>query len=166
MNDTKNIFSGYEEYRKNKFDQKKIDVAVANITKPNLARFHFSGRSYAQKVIGKAVKNGSIQHPSEFRCVDCNFIATEYEHRDYNYPFNVDPICRICNAKRGIAKPVTNYVQVMISLGFVPYVYKAHMVSLARIFNYEIKNIDLIPKMLTVEHWKIFWPELCEKKAA
>lgn len=38
-------------------------------------------------------------------CVDCgtkDFLI--WEHRDYNDPFNVVPVCHSCNAKRGQAK--------------------------------------------------------------
>lgn len=36
-------------------------------------------------------------------CADCGGVATEYEHRDYARPYDVDPICRSCNLRRGSA---------------------------------------------------------------
>lgn len=43
--------------------------------------------------------------PDCFRCVDCGNGATEYEHRDYNKPLAVEPVCRTCNHRRGSAIP-------------------------------------------------------------
>jgi len=31
------------------------------------------------------------------------FNKNEYDHRDYNYPDIVDPVCHSCNKKRGKA---------------------------------------------------------------
>jgi hypothetical protein len=38
-------------------------------------------------------------------CVDCGAPASSYDHRSYFHPLDVDPVCRICNAKRGPALP-------------------------------------------------------------
>ena len=37
------------------------------------------------------------------RCTDCNARATQYDHRDYNHPLDVEPVCRSCNRRRGPA---------------------------------------------------------------
>jgi hypothetical protein len=38
-------------------------------------------------------------------CVDCKMErATRYDHRDYNRPLEVAPVCNSCNKKRGPAK--------------------------------------------------------------
>lgn len=34
-------------------------------------------------------------------CVDCGKPAQVYDHRDYNQPIKVDPVCQKCNLKRG-----------------------------------------------------------------
>lgn len=39
-------------------------------------------------------------------CVDCGKPATDYDHRDYNRPLDVDPTCHSCNLKRGPAIPL------------------------------------------------------------
>jgi len=50
---------------------------------------------------GKLAKlDGSIE------CVDCGAVAVNYDHRDYNNPLDVVPVCRSCNHGRGRAKPV------------------------------------------------------------
>ena len=39
------------------------------------------------------------------KCVDCKTErATQYEHRDYRKPLEVDAVCRDCNRDRGPAK--------------------------------------------------------------
>lgn len=44
---------------------------------------------------------------ASIRCVDCGAVATEYDHRDYAKPLEVEPVCRGCNALRGSAKAPT-----------------------------------------------------------
>ena len=36
-------------------------------------------------------------------CTDCGTRADRYDHRDYNKPLDVQPVCRACNRKRGPA---------------------------------------------------------------
>lgn len=37
-------------------------------------------------------------------CIDCAEPAADYDHRDYDKPLEVEPVCRRCNQKRGPAK--------------------------------------------------------------
>jgi len=39
------------------------------------------------------------------KCVDCGEPAEMHDHRNYYKPFEVDPVCRKCNAQRGQAYP-------------------------------------------------------------
>ncbi len=61
------------------------------------------GRNKAHGIVHKAVKEGKLEPPTNFSCVDCGLKAIFYEHRDYNKPLEVVPICRLCNIKRGSA---------------------------------------------------------------
>lgn len=63
-----------------------------------------SGRYLAGAEVAKARAKNSIPSPREFKCVDCGGRATEYDHRNYDEPLNVSPVCRGCNARRGSAK--------------------------------------------------------------
>jgi hypothetical protein len=57
-----------------------------------------------------AIRLGYIKPLSECICTDCGATATDYDHRDYNKPLDVDPVCRSCNFRRGPAivfKPTT-----------------------------------------------------------
>jgi len=53
--------------------------------------------------VGWAVKLGKLPKATELTCVDCGKPATQYEHRDYTKPLEIDPVCRKCNHRRGLA---------------------------------------------------------------
>lgn len=38
---------------------------------------------------------------ASFKCADCIGAASEYDHRDYNHPLKVVPVCHSCNIRRG-----------------------------------------------------------------
>lgn len=44
--------------------------------------------------------------PGMTKCQDCGGPATERDHRDYNRPDDVDPVCGRCNKLRGQGIPV------------------------------------------------------------
>ena len=52
----------------------------------------------------RAVKAGKIQSARTLACADCGKPARCYDHRDYEKPLEVEPVCIGCNAKRGPAK--------------------------------------------------------------
>lgn len=54
--------------------------------------------------VNKAVKNGDLPHIRTQICVDCGAQARHYDHRDYDKPLIVEPVCVSCNLKRGKAK--------------------------------------------------------------
>lgn len=57
---------------------------------------------YAHQYVSAAVRNGDLPKlDGGVLCADCNSPATEYDHRDYKKPLEVDPVCRACNAARG-----------------------------------------------------------------
>lgn len=60
----------------------------------------------AMRAVKAAIKRGIIPDlkGGEYACVDCGGVATEYEHRDYSRPYDVEPVCRGCNSRRGTAK--------------------------------------------------------------
>lgn len=60
----------------------------------------------AATILHRAVLNGTIPNLklSEISCTDCSKRATVYDHRDYDKPLDVDPVCYGCNSKRGAAK--------------------------------------------------------------
>lgn len=57
----------------------------------------------AHKQVAQAIRIGHLRAPRNFSCADCQESATEYDHRDYGRPLDVEPVCRGCNARRGPA---------------------------------------------------------------
>lgn len=62
-----------------------------------------AGQGRAHQIVYKAVLSGSIPPIETLKCVDCGVKAVHYDHRDYNKPLEVVPVCRSCNSKRGPA---------------------------------------------------------------
>lgn len=64
-------------------------------------------RSFANRMLWIAVREGKIKQLSkhEIKCVDCGEKATEWDHRDYRKPLDVEPVCRKCNNHRGPGLP-------------------------------------------------------------
>jgi NAD-dependent SIR2 family protein deacetylase len=61
------------------------------------------GQKRALKIVYDNVVRGHLPVVNTLNCVDCGQQAEAYDHRDYNYPLLVVPVCRYCNAKRGKA---------------------------------------------------------------
>ena len=66
-----------------------------------------SGARYAHNIVGRAIKQGVLKPANQHICVDCSKPAFCYDHRDYNKPLDVVPVCRKCNHRRGSATPKT-----------------------------------------------------------
>jgi hypothetical protein len=58
----------------------------------------------AISLVGHAVRKGTLQPAKNCKCVDCGLNAFCYDHRDYDKPLDVVPVCRKCNFKRGPVK--------------------------------------------------------------
>ena len=60
----------------------------------------------ARYAVNKAIVKGELPHLSrrfdtEIKCVDCGKPAQCWDHRDYDKPLDVEPVCGSCNGKRG-----------------------------------------------------------------
>lgn len=64
-----------------------------------------SGQMLAQGEVYKAQKAGLIPRPADCQCADCGDKAAVHDHRDYNFPLQVEQVCRRCNILRGHAIP-------------------------------------------------------------
>lgn len=67
----------------------------------------FFVRKACSQVVLKAVSVGLLPLAKSLKCADCGNPAECYDHRDYNRPLDVEPVCIACNLKRGPAKPRT-----------------------------------------------------------
>lgn len=68
-------------------------------------------KSSAYLIVSKAIQAGELPNPRSLQCTDCDAPASEYDHRDYSKPLEVDPTCRRCNARRGPAAPFNRFIQ-------------------------------------------------------
>ena len=67
-------------------------------------------RTGASRAVFKAIAQGRLKPLDDCRCFDCPAGATDYDHRDYNYPEAVQPTCRSCNARRGSGIPSQEFL--------------------------------------------------------
>jgi hypothetical protein len=51
----------------------------------------------AHKAVADAIRAGELKRPADYPCADCGKPAIEYDHRDYDRPLVVTPVCRACN---------------------------------------------------------------------
>lgn len=70
-------------------------------------RRYTSGSVLAHSMVAKAKRLGLLPSAKQFNCTDCSGPAIEYDHRDYNKPLAVVPVCRRCNILRKSAIPKT-----------------------------------------------------------
>lgn len=59
----------------------------------------------AGAIVLQAVIDGKLPHPRTLRCKDCAHWAKLYDHRDYDKPLKVEPVCWRCNKLRGPEGP-------------------------------------------------------------
>jgi len=65
------------------------------------------GKFRAGHAVTKAKREGRLPRlDGDIGCVDWGAPATDYDHRDYNKPLEVEPTCRRCNLRRGPAVPL------------------------------------------------------------
>jgi len=64
------------------------------------------GQNRAHQFVYRAIQKGLLPRAETLKCFDCDNQAAHYDHRDYNKPLDVEPVCRSCNSKRGPALPL------------------------------------------------------------
>ena len=59
----------------------------------------------ADCIVAAAIRRRDLPRLNgKVKCVDCGNRATDYDHRDYAKPLEVEPVCHRCNMKRGPGK--------------------------------------------------------------
>lgn len=127
---------------------KAAGLRVRPSTRPD-----YLGKQAAQYEIALAIREGRLVHPTSLTCTDCDSPAVEYEHRDYNQPLCVDPICRRCNLRRGPAIPLRGSLSAIVSTGGVPYRLRSNAERMLVAMGAQVPQLDL-PTRLTTEHWR------------
>jgi hypothetical protein len=67
----------------------------------------------ATREVHKAIRRGLLPdlRKVKLKCTDCDEVARQYDHRDYDYPLLVAPVCIACNNRRGPAKQMVAFLQ-------------------------------------------------------
>lgn len=118
----------------------------------------WTGKDRASRQVATAIAAGRLPRPNQLKCADCPAPAIEYEHRDYNKPLQVDPICRRCNLLRGPAIPLAGSVERLLEHGVWPYRRPDLARKLCRTMG-RPEIADSVPsRRLTLEDWRALWP--------
>ena len=110
--------------------------------------------------VRRAIRDGILAHPTTSACVDCGQGAEQYDHRDYNQPLAVDPVCRGCNARRGPAIPLRGSVEMLLSRGCIPYRSATRLSRLCALMGRAEVAARVPKRRLTLDDWSHIWPEL------
>lgn len=114
-----------------------------------------SGQREAVRAVAAAIYSGALPKPADKECVDCGSQAHEYDHRDYNAPLDVEPVCRSCNRQRGHALPAHGFITKFLATGGVPYKRKRLLRPLLNRMGIDAPELDDMPPLLGSEHWQI-----------
>lgn len=123
---------------------------------PRSSRSDWLGKDTAQRQVSISIRDGLLPSPRTLRCADCRGGAVEYEHRDYNRPLDVEPICRSCNLRRGPAVPRVGSVDQLLSHGLIPY----RSVRSTRMLFTSLGRPDVADMVLakpTLADWRRLW---------
>jgi hypothetical protein len=134
---------------------------VAGIrTSSPIRRYNCTGKDICRAEIHLAIRDGKLPHPKGLTCAGCGGVAVEYEHRNYNHPMRVEPICRSCNLKRGPAIPRAGSVAAAVAQGFVPYRRRSSAEKLYRSLGLDVDQLAAFPVQLRIEHWAQIAPQI------
>lgn len=122
------------------------------------------GGPSASAVVARAIKDGLLQPAKNFACIDCGDPAQQYDHRDYNKPLVVDPVCRSCNQLRGPAVPVRGYFTHMFEVRHTEYGSRKRMGQLLSIVGIDA-DLSGLPKRVRFIHWLPFKDALLARDA-
>lgn len=123
-----------------------------------------TGGAMATNDVHKAILDGVLPPASDLQCVDCGHQAAHYDHRDYNRPLDVAPVCCSCNLKRGPAIPRKGFFAHMFAVGCAHYRSRRSMVSLLHAIGIDV-DASTLPRFVGVEHWLPFKDALLEWEA-
>lgn len=121
-------------------------VDVGNYRHDEVAFRSLAGGADATKAVIKAVESGLLPKPTSHTCADCEKPATVYDHRDYNKPLDVTPVCNSCNNIRGPAIPLHGSIKKIVGFGFVPYASMRRVAQLFASLRLDTTLLDRLPK--------------------
>ena len=120
----------------------------------------WASHSIAMGMVSKAIQEGALERPSNFKCVDCGAPACQYDHRDYGKPLDVDPVCRSCNLKRGPAIPVPGFIYRTLKHQHVPYRSRRRAKQLLDLLGADSSVVDCMGGTLGADEWHRIIPHI------
>lgn len=112
------------------------------------------GKETAGYVLRVAIRRGEVLPAQGQQCSDCGKPATHYDHRDYNQPLAVEPVCHGCNLRRGPAIPIDGALEATVAAGHVPYTLRVRTAQLLSALGLSAALLDAMPKRLSIDHWR------------
>lgn len=91
------------------FEHKRTQTVLGKVLPSydleNYKKSKISGLSQAKGKVNYAIKKGILKslRKNIIPCSYCGYRARYYEHRDYNKPLDVMPVCASCNQNLGNA---------------------------------------------------------------
>lgn len=122
------------------------------------------GAATAHGIVSSAITAGEIPHPKDCVCADCGAPAAEYDHRDYNAPMAIEPVCRPCNRRRGHAIPRHGYIADSIARGEAPYRIKVRVQRFFADLGITSASLEAASKYLTVSDWRHISADVSRQK--
>lgn len=125
------------------------------------------GKEAAGSLVQGAIRLGEMPRAADHMCVDCGAQAQAYDHRDYNRPFDVVPVCHGCNLRRGPAIPLDGWLQKSLARKSCPYVLRKRAIQVLSRIGITTDFVETLPAKLTLEHWTAIaerHPELSRPK--
>lgn len=113
------------------------------------------GMPQATAAVARAVRTGQLTPATAHPCTDCGYPeAVQYDHRDYNKPLVVEPVCRSCNVKRSAAIPLRGAMTKLISMGLPVYVHHHQACHALLNIGIDIHFMEEMLSRLTIRHWR------------
>lgn len=119
------------------------------------SRSAWYGKEPAGGIINLRVRKGEIPPATSFQCTDCSRPACQYDHRDYNRPLMVDPVCRSCNLRRGPAIPVHGSFHRLVASGSIPYRRRSSVMRIFRTMGLPDDVLVPMPPRLSLDDWRV-----------
>lgn len=116
------------------------------------------GKSGAGGIVQGEIRAGRLPKACFEKCLDCGSQAVDYDHRDYNFPLVVEPVCRSCNIKRGPAIPLRGSLKKLIESGRIPYRSRHRTRQLFSRMGIPTEILVGLPIRLSEFHWQGFLP--------
>jgi hypothetical protein len=132
--------------------------AGAGMDGPDQLACALRGKTAAAVAVAAAIKSGALRHPSECTCEDCGKPAKFFDHRDYNKPLLVAPVCHSCNLKRGPAISRHGSIQLIVARGEVPFTLRHRTGQLLRTMGLPTEALAGMPAKLDISHWRALLP--------